>query len=133
LPPATIAVDGHAPSPVQALRQAALILIPPHCNCNTTISWLIYVVTGAQARPYLVYTASTKADVQRLYNGLSRTDRGQVLLAADPGNLLRQAVPSTLPGNGVDAVIIGPSKSVLYATALRPADVPTTLIKALTH
>jgi len=133
LPRATIAVDGHAPTPVQALSQAALLLIPSHCNCNATIHWLIYVVTGAHAQPYLVYTASTKADVQRLYDSLSRSDRAQVLLAADPGNLLREAVASTLPGTGVDAVIIGPRKGVLYATALRAADVPTALIKALTH
>jgi hypothetical protein len=135
LPPATLVVDGQAPSSVHELSQAALVLIPSRCNCAATVSWLIHVVTGAHAQPYLVYTASTKADVIGLYSSLSRADRAQVLLAAEPGNqnLLRQSIPAQLPKDGLAAILIGPQKGVTYATGLGPPDNPTKLIQALTH
>jgi hypothetical protein len=134
LPAASIAVAGQT-VPVNALSTAALVLIPPNCNCAATLGWLIHVVTGAHAQPYLVYTASTKADVERLYVSLSSADRAATVPAAesDNGNLLGESVPGGLPEDQLAAILIGPKKDVLYATDFRTNDNATTLIRALTH
>jgi hypothetical protein len=134
LPRATLAVAGQA-LPVQQFSQAALVLVPPQCNCAATVGWLIGVVAGARAQPYLVYTTSTQADVVRLYASLSRAKREAVMLAAesDLNNLLRESIPGNLPEDGLAAILIGPKKDVLYAAGLGPKDDPTSLIKALTH
>jgi hypothetical protein len=131
---ATIAVGGQALA-VQRLSRAALVLVPPHCNCTATVSWIIYVVTGAHAQPYLVYTDRTMADVQQLYASLGSTDRAKVQLAAegDTRDLLRESIPATLREDSLAAILIGPKQDVLYATGLRPRDDATTLIQALTH
>jgi hypothetical protein len=131
---ATIAVGGQALT-VQRLSRAALVLVPPHCNCTATVSWIIYVVTGAHAQAYLVYTDRTMADVQQLYASLGSTDRAKVQLAAegDTRDLLRESIPATLPEESLAAILIGPKQDVLYATGLRPRDDATTLIQALTR
>jgi hypothetical protein len=118
---------------VHALSRAALVLIPSHCNCTTTILSLIPVVTGAHAMPYLVYTASTRADVLRVYTSLGSGFRTQVRLAQDTGNMLRGSIPGQLDADGLAAILIGPNKVVTDVTVLGPHDDPTTLIKALTH
>jgi hypothetical protein len=134
LPTATIAVGGQ-PVSVRALSNAALLLIPSHCNCAATVGWLIHVVAGAHAQPYLVYTASTKDDVTRLYASLSIANQGVTVLAAEPDNdnLLRESIPTSLPETNLAAILIGPKKNVLYAYNLSTRDNPTTLIRALTH
>jgi hypothetical protein len=133
LPRTTIAFNGQAAVPVQELSRAALVLIPSHCNCTATVSWLIHVVTGAHAQPYLIYTAGTKGDVNQLYARLSSGYRAQVLVATAPDNKLRTSIPATLDQDGLAAIMIGPKKVALYATGLGPHDDPTTLIRALTH
>ena len=134
LPVATIAVGGQAVN-VRELSKAALLLIPSHCNCAATVGWLIHVVAGAHAQPYLVYTASTKSDVMQLYASLSLANQGVTVLAAEPDNhnLLRESIPASLPENDLAAILIGPKKDVLYAANLSTRDNPTTLIWALTH
>jgi hypothetical protein len=133
LPPgATIAVDGRVPSLVHELSRTALVLVPSHCDCTATISWLIYVVTNARAQPYLVYTAATKSEVEHLYMSLSSSDQAKVLLAAAADNTLRESIPDTLPEDGLAAILLGP-KAVVYATGLAPRDNATTLIEALNH
>jgi len=134
LPRATLAVAGQA-LPVQEFSQAALVLVPAQCNCAATVGWLIGVVAGAHAQPYLVYTTSTQADVVRLYASLSRANRAAVMLAAesDVNNLLRESIPGNLSEDGLAAILIGPKKDVLYAGGLSPKDDATALIKALTH
>jgi hypothetical protein len=135
LPPgATIEVGGPA-VPVQRLSRAALILIPSHCDCTSTVASLIYFVTGAQARAYLVYTADTKSDVVQTYESLSSADQGEVVLAYEPDsdNALRESMTGDPPDNVLAAILIGPSKDVHDVTSLSPHDNPTALIKALTH
>jgi hypothetical protein len=132
LPQAIIAVDGQAPMSVHNLSQAALVLIPPHCDCTATVSWLIYVVANARAQTYLVYSPESKADVFGVYGGLSTGKRQQVLLALETDDLLSDSIPGT-PHSGPTAILIGPKKNAIYATGLRSGDNPTTLIRALTH
>jgi hypothetical protein len=133
LPNATIAVGGQAALPVHMLSRAALVLIPLHCDCTATVSWLIHVVTGAHATPYLVYTASTRADVLQLDASLSGGYRALAQLAAAPDDMLRESIPGQLDADGLAAILIGPTKSVTAATGLDWHDDPTTLIRALTH
>jgi hypothetical protein len=135
LPPgATITVGGQ-PLPVQQLTRAALVLIPAHCNCTSTVESLIYVATGADAQAYLVYTADTKSDVLKLYTSLSGRYQAEALLAYEPDSdhALRESIPAMLYEEGLAAILIGPTKHALYATGLRPQDDVTTLIQALTH
>jgi hypothetical protein len=137
LPDATITVDGKPPIQVRGLSRAALVLIPSNCNCTATVSWLIGDVSGAHAHTYLVYTASTKPAVKRLYESLSSTSRAQASLALEPDTRLRLSVPATLQSGpqsgGLTAILLGPSKDATFATGLSPGDDPTTLIEALTH
>jgi hypothetical protein len=132
LPQAIIAVDGQAPMSVHNLSQAALVLIPPHCDCTATVSWLIYVVANAHAQTYLVYSPESKADVLGVYGGLSTGKRQQVLLALETDDLLSDSIPGT-PHTGPTAILIGPKKNAIYATGLKSGDNATTLIEALTH
>ena len=133
LPQAIIAVDGQAPMSVHDLSKAALVLIPPHCDCTATVSWLIYVVAGAHAQTYLVYSPESKADVFGVYGGLSSTRRAQVLLALETDDLLSDSIPAAVPAGGPTAILIGPKKTAIYATGLNSRDNATTLIQALTH
>ena len=96
VPDATITVDGKPPIQVRGLSRAALVLIPANCNCTATVSWLIGDVSGAHAHTYLVYSASTKPAVERLYESLSSTSRAQASLALEPDSRLRLSVPATL-------------------------------------
>ena len=132
LPDATMVVAAQLPKQVQDLRRAALVLIPANCNCTPAVSWIIHVVTGAHARPYLVYTGSTEAAVDGLYRTLPSSQRAQATLALDADGLLRDSVEESLPADGLAAIVIGTSK-VGYATMLRSDDDPTTLIRYLTH
>ncbi len=133
LPQAIIAVDGQAPMSVHDLTKAALVLIPPHCDCTATVSWLIYVVAGAHAQTYLVYSPESKADVFGVYGGLSSTRSAQVLLALETDDLLSDSIPAAVPAGGPTAILIGPKKTAIYATGLNSRDNATTLIQALTH
>jgi hypothetical protein len=133
LPHATIAVDGQSPLLVRDLSRAALVLIPANCDCTATVSWLIQVVTGAHAHPYLIYTGGTQAAVEGVYGKLPSSQRAQASLALDTAGLLGDSVPASLPAGGLAAVLLGPSKVAAYATLLRTTDDPTTLIHALTH
>jgi len=134
LPSATITVPGKRPMSVQALSQAALVLVPSHCNCTDAVSWLIGVVVGAHARPYLLYTPSTKTDAAQLLRSLPTSTRARVQLAATPADTLRASIPRPLPRSGLEAIFIGRTKiSVLYATGFASNEDPTTLIEALNH
>jgi hypothetical protein len=130
----TIAIFGQ-PVPIQHLSRAALVLVPSHCNCASTVEWLLYVARGAHARAYLVYTTGTASDVQRLYANLSSGYRAEAALAFEPdsANALRESIPPTLHEDGLAVILIGPTKHTWYATSLRPQDNPTSLIHALTH
>jgi hypothetical protein len=132
LPAATIFVPGQAPTLVRNLRRAALVLIPAHCNCTATVSWLVNVVSSAHAQTYLVYTASSQADVDGVYWSLGGSERAAVWLALETDDLLSDSVSSTLQARGPTAILIGPHE-VAYATGLNPLDDQTALIYALTH
>jgi hypothetical protein len=130
---ATIAVDGQPPIQVRNLTRAMLVLIPAHCDCGATISWLTTVATGAHAQTYLVYTASTAAEVGRLYQQLASGVQAHAILALESDNVLRDSVLGSQPANGLTAILLGLKGSAYYATGLSPRDDPTTLIRALTH
>jgi hypothetical protein len=132
LPDATMLVAAQLPKQVRDLSRAALVLIPANCNCTPAVSWLIHVVTGANARAYLVYTGSTQSTVDGLYRSLPSSRRAQATLALDTGGLLRESVQDRLPARGLAAIVIGTTK-VGYATMLRSDDDPSTLIRYLTH
>jgi hypothetical protein len=127
---ATVTVAKQAPMPVLGLRPAALILVPPQCNCATTVSWLIGVVTVANARPYLLYTAGTKSEVEELYSNLNSRLRSQTTVALESGNLA-VSVPSLLPAGGLRAILLGSNLTADYATRFSPQDDTTGLIQAL--
>jgi hypothetical protein len=131
LPPAAIAVDGRAPIPVRHLSRAALVLIPAGCNCTATVSWLIGVVATAHARSYLVYTASTRTAVGRLYDSLGSSQRAHAVLALDPTGQLTDSITDSPPA-GLSAILVG-RKHVAYATGLSKRDNTATLIRALAH
>jgi hypothetical protein len=133
LPPgATITVGAQAPLVVHDLSGVALILVPSHCNCAAAVKWLVGIVIGAHGHPYLVYTGSTKADVEQLHSSLSSSSQRQVVLASAPDDALRESIPAALPEDNLTAILLGP-KAVVYATRLGPNDNPSTLIEALTH
>jgi hypothetical protein len=133
LPLATIAVDGQTPLLVRDLSRAALLLIPANCDCTAAVSWLIHVVTGAHARPYLVYTGDTQAAVDGLYRNLPSSQRAQASLALDTSGLLRDSVPAGLPPGELAAILLSPSRVADYAASLRTTDDPTKLIQSLTR
>ena len=133
LPQTTIVVNGQTPVQVQNLSHAMLVLLPAHCNCGTTVSWLISVATGAHARTYLIYTARTEADVKRLSQRLDSQTRAQASLALEPQNLLRASIPGSLLGHGLAAILVGVGGSVHDAARFSPSDDPTKMIQALTH
>lgn len=133
LPQATIFVNGQ-PSQVQDLTRAMLVLIPAHCKCSATVSWLITVAAGAHAHTFLIYTTSTAADVERMSQRLSSGIRVQASLALEPGNVLRSSIPGNPHQDDLAAILVGVTEDpVNYATGLSPRDNPTTLIHALTH
>jgi hypothetical protein len=134
LPDTTITVADRAPIRVLVLRQAALVLIPAQCNCNAAVSWLVKVVSGAHARPYLIYTAATKAAVTQVYDHLGSSERDQTFLALTPDNALSTSVPERPADSDLTAIVLGLTKTkVGYASSLRPGDNPTNLIHALTR
>jgi hypothetical protein len=133
LPQTSIVVNGQAPVQVQNLSRTMLVLLPAHCNCSTTVSWLIGIATGAHARTYLVYTASTKADVKRLSQQLDSQTRARASLALEPQNLLRSSILGSLPGHGLAAILVGVGGHVHDAAGFSPSDDPTKIIQALTH
>lgn len=134
LPQATLVLNGKAPFPVQDLNRTMLVLIPARCNCGATVSWLISIASGAHARTFLIYTASTEANVVRLSQRLDSGIRAQASLALDLDNRLRSGIPGSQPSHGLAAILVGVTQeSVHYATGLSPRDDPTTLIKSLTH
>jgi hypothetical protein len=134
LPQATLVLNGKAPFPVQDLNRTMLVLIPARCNCGATVSWLISIAWGAHARTFLIYTASTEANVVRLSQRLDSGIRAQASLALDVDNRLRSGIPGSQPSHGLAAILVGVTQdSVHYATGLSPRDDPTTLIKSLTH
>jgi hypothetical protein len=132
LPAATIFVPGQAPTLVRNLRRAALVLIPTHCNCTATVSWLINVVASAHAQTYLVYTTSSQDNVDGVYWSLGGSERAKAWLALETDDLLSDSVSSTLQASGPTAILLGPHK-VAYASGLNPLDAQTALIYALTH
>ncbi len=110
-----------------------LVLIPAHCNCTATVSWLIAVAAGAGAQTFLVDTTSTTGEVERLYQRLGSRIRAQANLALAPDDKLRDSIPDDLAANGLTAILVGIREPVHYATGLSPRDDAQTLIRALTH
>jgi hypothetical protein len=134
LPPATatVTVGKQAAMPVSGLRPAALILVPPQCDCAAALTWLIGVVTEAGARPYLLYTASTRPEVDDLYSSLSSGRQSQTIVALESGNLV-SSVPSSLPVGGLRAILLASNNTADYATRFSPQDDMTGLIQSLSR
>ncbi len=74
-----------------------LVLVPAHCKCSATVSWLICIASGAHARTYLVYTTSTETDVKQAGSRLGSQIRAQASLALEPRETLRSGIPGSCP------------------------------------
>ncbi|HXZ66242.1 MAG TPA: hypothetical protein VEH05_16000 [Streptosporangiaceae bacterium] len=133
LPPAAIAVDGRAPVPLDALRQAMIVLVPPGCNCASTLAWLADVATSAHASAYVVYNRQTKAEVQRLYGQLDSRSRAALVLADDTSDALTRpgSFPPGISAAHLTAILVAPDRTARYASGLSPSDSSTELIQAI--
>jgi hypothetical protein len=133
LPRAAIAIDGRGPISLGTLSHAMLVLVPPGCNCASTLAWLADVAVTAHARAYVVYNKQTKAEVQRLYDQLNNQWRYALTLAEDTTKVLtgRATFPGGIPATQLTAVLVAPDRTVRYATGLSPRDNPTELIQAI--
>lgn len=129
---ATITASG-LQLPVSGLRRAMLVLMPAHCDCSATLSWLVGVAASAQAAVYLVYVPATKAEAERLYLRLDSKHRMHAVLALETGGSLQRGGPAGHLGSGLTAILLGPGKGATYATGLSAHDNPATLMRALSH
>ncbi len=132
LPPAAIAVDGRA-LPLDAVREAMIVLVPPGCNCTSTLAWLADVATSAHAPAYVVYNRQTKAEVQRLYGQLASRWRAVFMLADDTSDALTRpaSFPPGMSAGHLTAILVAPDRTARYASGLSPGDSSTELIQAI--
>jgi hypothetical protein len=134
LPRADITVDGVGQVRLDELHQAMLVLVPPGCDCGSTLAWLADVAASAHATPaYVVYDQQTQAEVQQLYAGLSIQLRELVTLAYDTHNVLtsRDSFPAGIAATRLTAVLVAPNHTVKYASSLSPDDSDTGLVQAI--
>jgi hypothetical protein len=133
LPPANITVDGRA-LPLATLHQAMLVLVPPGCDCRSTLAWLADVAASAPATAaYVVYNQQTRAAVQGLYAQLGRQERRMLHLAEDTTDALTGAAsfPAGMSATKLTAVLVAPDRTVKYATGLSPSDSKAALTEAI--
>jgi hypothetical protein len=134
LPRADITVDGVGQVRLDALHQAMLVLVPPGCDCGSTLAWLAGVAASAHATPaYVIYNQQTQAEVQQLYAGLNIQLRELVTLAYDTHNVLtsRDSFPAGISPTRLTAVLVAPDRTVKYASSLSPDDSDAGLIQAI--
>jgi hypothetical protein len=134
LPRADITVDGLGQVRLDELHKAMLVIVPPGCDCGSTLAWLAEVAASAHATPaYVIYNQQTQAEVQQLYTGLSLQLRELVTLADDTHNVLtsRDSYPVDFSATRLTAVLVAPDRTVKYASSLSPDDSDAGLVQAI--
>jgi hypothetical protein len=133
LPRTDITVDGAEHVRLDRLSQAMLVLVPPGCDCGSTLAWLADVVVSAHATAYVIYNQQTRAEVRHLYLGLNTERRELLTLADDTHNVLtrRDTFPAGVSATRLTAVLVSPDRTVKYASSLSPADSTAGLIEAI--
>jgi hypothetical protein len=134
LPRTDITVDGVGQVRLDALHQAMLVLVPPGCDCASTLAWLADVAASAHATAaYVIYNQQTQAEVQQLYAGLNFELREYVTLAYDTHNVLtsRGSFPAGISATRLTAVLVAPDRTVRYASSLSPDDSDAGLVQAI--
>ncbi len=134
LPRADIEVDGRGPVRLDALSQAMLVVVPPGCNCASTLAWLADVAASAHAKAaYVIYDQQTEAEVQQLYGELSFQRRTVLTLAYDTDNVLtsRASGPAGVSATQLAAVLVGPDRTVKIASGLSPSENTAGLVQAI--
>jgi hypothetical protein len=133
LPRADITVDGVGQVRLDALSRAMLVLVPPGCDCGSTLAWLADVAASARATAYVIYNQQTQAEVQRLYAGLNIQRRELLTPADDTHNVLtsRDSFPAGVSATRLTAVLVAPNRTVKYASSLSPGDSEAGLVQAI--
>ena len=134
LPRADITVDGLGPVRLDALRQAMLVLVPPGCDCGSTLAWLADVAASAHTTAaYVIYNQQTRAEVQQLYAGLNSQRRELLTLADDTHHVLTSpdTFPAGISATRLTAVLVAPDRTVKYASSLSPDDSDVGLVQAI--
>jgi hypothetical protein len=134
LPRADITVDGVGQVRLDALSKAMLVLVPPGCDCGSTLAWLADVAASAHATAaYVIYDQQTQAEVQQLYGELTIQRRDLLTLADDTRGVLtsRGSLPAGVSATRLTAVLVAPDRTVKYASSLSPNDSAAALVQAI--
>jgi hypothetical protein len=133
LPRTAIYVDGRSRLPLDTLKRTMLVLVPPGCSCRNTLQWLADVALTAHVPAYLVYNKRTSAEVEGLYAQLDTDGQTALLLAEDRNHVLttQGSFPPGVPASKLTAILVGPDRTVRYATGLSPIDGQAALISAI--
>jgi len=133
LPRAVVIAEDGVPIPLDELSRAMLVIVPPGCNCRSTLDWLGSVAVKASATAFMVYSSHTKAEVEQLYGQLDKEGRSVLPPADDAGNVLtsRASFPAGMPTTKLTAILISADRIVHYAYDLAPTDSRAGLIQAI--
>jgi hypothetical protein len=134
LPRADITVAGVGQVRLDGLSQAMLVLVPPGCDCGSTLAWLADVAASAHATAaYVIYNRQTQAEVEQLYGGLNIQRQDLLRLADDTHNVLtsRDSFPPGISATRLAAVLVAPDRTVKYASSLSPSDSAAGLVQAI--
>lgn len=134
LPRADITVEGVGRVRLDALSQAMLVLVPPGCDCSSTLAWLAEVAASAHAtKAYVLYNQQTQAEVRQLYAGLSIERRELLALADDTHNVFTRpgSFPAGVSATRLTAVLVAPDRTVKFASSLSPTDSMGGLVEAI--
>jgi hypothetical protein len=134
LPGADITVYGARQVRLDTLRQAMLVLIPPGCDCSSTLAWLADVAASAPATvAYVIYNKQTQAEVRQLWAELNIQSREQLTLADDTHNVLTSpgSFPAGVSATRLTAVLVARDQTVKYASSLSPGDSAAGLVQAI--
>jgi hypothetical protein len=129
LPRGTLTLAGR-PVQLQDLHKTLLMLVPPACNCNATVSWLASIGATHGAATYLVGTPQTISEANQLQSQLPESLRSAVRVALDRQGVLADAYPVSR----LTAVMVtGHSRAdqAAYAKNLSASDHSKPLVQAL--
>jgi hypothetical protein len=135
LPRADITVEGRPAIPLDTLHRAMLVLVPAGCDCASTLGWLVGVAASAHAAAYVVYNQQTRTEVGKLYGQLDAAAKRRLTLASDTATDVltsKASYPAGIPANQLAAVLVGPERTVYYATRLSASDSKIELVNAIT-
>lgn len=132
LPPSVLTA-GPARVRADTLARAMLVIVPAGCACGSAVAWLAGAARQARASAaYVLYSPQTRAAVSRLVSQLPLPARSELALAGDPDGVLAGRLPAGVPAGGLVAILVGPDRSVSYASGLSAGDSTAGLVAALT-